>query len=158
MEVSLWKAACTARLLTHTFLLATLPTPAKSNSKADAAKAKAAEAERKKAEKAALLAAEEASLPSKPKPQVTGAAAKKKAAPTQKAKEKESIRPAGPGALAAGGGLASVDVNKEEDKDEEGTVHLAATGLDNMLEALELVHAKTDKSSLGSKVCDHEFK
>jgi hypothetical protein len=84
---------------------------------------------------------------------VTGAAAKKKAVPTKKEKEKESIRPAGPGALAAGGGLASVDVvNKEEDQEEEGTVHLAATGLDNMLEALELVNAKTDKSSLGAKV------
>jgi hypothetical protein len=106
------------------------------------------------------LAAEEASLPSKPKPQVTGAATKKKAAPapSKKAKEKESARPAGPGALAAGGGLggnldgvSNASTNGLDDDTDKETVHLAATGIDNMLEALELVNAKTDKSSVGAK-------
>jgi len=90
---------------------------------------------------------------------VTGAAAKKKvaAAPSKKAKEKESARPAGPGALAAGGGLggnldgvSTPSTDGLDDKEKE-TMHLAATGIDNMLEALELVNAKTDKSSVGAK-------
>ncbi len=40
-----------------------------------------------------------------------------------------------------------------KDADDAPPVHLAATGLDNMLEALELVNAKSDKSSVGAKVC-----
>jgi hypothetical protein len=88
-------------------------------------------------------------LPSKPK----GTA--KKAGTG--AKKKEPIRPAGPGALAAGGGLASVPVDEartsgKDTPEEAAEVHLAATGIDQMLEALELVNARTDKEALGAKV------
>lgn len=89
-------------------------------------------------------------MPSKPK------AAVKKAG-TGAAKKKEPIRPAGPGALAAGGGLASVPLDEartsgKNTPEEAAEVHLAATGIDQMLEALELVNARTDKEALGAKV------
>jgi beta-glucosidase-like glycosyl hydrolase len=123
---------------------------AKDNSKKDAARQKAEEAERKKREKEALLKAEEESLPSKPK-----ATAKK--AGTGAAKKKESIRPAGPGAIAAGGGIGGIPLDDEKKSgkntpEETPEVHLAATGIDSMLEALELVNARTDKEALGAKV------
>ncbi|KAJ9105108.1 hypothetical protein QFC20_004395 [Naganishia adeliensis] len=122
---------------------------AKDSSKKEAARAKAEEAERKKREKEALLKAEEESLPSKPKATV-------KKAGTGAAKKKEPIRPAGPGALAAGGGLASVPLDEAKTSgkntpEEVEAVHLAATGIDQMLEALELVNARTDKDALGAK-------
>ncbi|GHJ89636.1 hypothetical protein NliqN6_6038 [Naganishia liquefaciens] len=122
---------------------------AKDNSKKDAARQKAEEAERKKREKEALLKAEEESMPSKPK----GGAKK---AGTGAAKKKEPIRPAGPGAIAAGGGLAGISLDNEKKSgkntpEEPAEVHLAATGIDSMLEALELVNARTDKEALGAK-------
>lgn len=127
---------------------------AKDNSKKEAARQKAEEAERKKREKEALLKAEEESLPSKPK-----ATAKK--AGTGAAKKKEPIRPAGPGAIAAGGGLAGIPLDDEKKSgkntpEEAAEVHLAATGIDSMLEALELVNARTDKEALGAKVRPEE--
>lgn len=118
---------------------------AKDGSKADKAKEKAAEAERKKAEKAALLAEEEASLPSKP---VTKGGAKKSG------DKKKDVRPAGPGAIAAGGGLGSTTGSSTPDKtgyEPDPEVHIKATGLDNMLEALEIVNAKADKGSVGAQ-------
>jgi hypothetical protein len=36
--------------------------------------------------------------------------------------------------------------------DEEEVVELSATGIDGMLEALELVNQKTDKQTMGTKV------
>ncbi|KAJ9099924.1 hypothetical protein QFC21_003929 [Naganishia friedmannii] len=122
---------------------------AKDNSKKDTARQKAEEAERKKREKEALLKAEEESLPSKPKATVKKAGA-------GAAKKKEPIRPAGPGAIAAGGGISGIplDDGKKSGQDtpeEAAEVHLAATGIDQMLEALELVNARTDKEALGAK-------
>lgn len=96
---------------------------------------------------------EEASLPSKPK----GAGAKKAGD-----KKKEPIRPAGPGALAAGGGLGagtggsgSSTPAEKKGTEPEPQVHIQATGLDNMLDALELVNAKADKASTGAQVRWH---
>ena len=88
----------------------------------------------RKAENARLLAAEEAVVPSKPKP-----APKKKGA--------KDIKPAGPGAIAAGGGLSP-----EPEVDERGEVEsYAATGIDNALDLLEVVTAKMDKASVGQQ-------
>lgn len=123
---------------------------AKDGSKADKAKEKAAEAERKKAEKARLLAEEEASLPSKP---VAKGGAKKSG------DKKKDVRPAGPGAIAAGGGLGSSATGsgsstpdvKKTGFEPEPEVHIKATGLDNMLEALEIVNAKGDKANIGAQ-------
>lgn len=89
-------------------------------------------------------------MPSKPK----GGAKK---AGMGAAKKKEPIRPAGPGAIAAGGGLGGISLDDEKksgNSTPEGAaeVHLAATGIDSMLEALELVNARTDKEALGAKV------
>ena len=83
----------------------------------DAAAEKAAEATRKKAEKAALLAEEEASLPSKPK----GAGAKK-----------AEKKPAGRGIDSA---LGSLDKPSA----------LNATGIDNALDALDITADNSDK-------------
>lgn len=89
-------------------------------------------------------------MPSKPK----GGAKK---AGMGAAKKKEPIRPAGPGAIAAGGGLGGISLDDEKKSgkntpEEAAEVHLAATGIDSMLEALELVNARTDKEALGAKV------
>ncbi|OWZ66325.1 hypothetical protein AYX14_05999 [Cryptococcus neoformans] len=115
----------------------------KGASKADAAAAKAAEAARKKAEREALLAAEEASLPSKGK-----------AAPKAGAKKKLADK-----LVATGTGVAGYSVNdplnlrkaKGPDGEPEEVKELSAKGIDEMLEALELVNQKTDKATVGSK-------
>ncbi|KAG9017135.1 hypothetical protein FRB90_001610 [Tulasnella sp. 427] len=113
---------------------------------------KAADADRKAAA-ARQLADEEASTSSS-KPKGTG---QKGAAAKQKGKAKDSI-PAGPGAIAAGGLMApSTDPSKELDapndekaQDEPKKVEeFAATGLDDALEMMSLVTAKTDKASVG---------
>lgn len=83
----------------------------------DAAAAKQAEAERKKAEKAALLAEEEASLPSK------GSAKK---APAKKAK-----------------GLDLSGLDAPSSKKDLGSLN--ATGIDNALDALSLTSANNEK-------------
>lgn len=99
---------------------------------------------RKKAEKDALLAAEEASLPNKAK-SAPKAGAKKKAG--------DKLPPGGiiattfstddPLGLRKLKGPDGQDVKIDE---------LSADGLDQMLEALEIVNQKTDKDALGAKV------
>ncbi|KAL7422962.1 hypothetical protein Q5752_002260 [Cryptotrichosporon argae] len=122
---------------------------AKGVGKGDVEAAKKAEAAAKKAERAALLAAEEAALPTK------------KAAP--KAGAKKAAKPAGSAsgsqaALAAlgaqGAGLAAFRVEDPlglRKGDGQETVELGAVGVDQMLEALEIVHEKTDTDALGAK-------
>lgn len=69
------------------------------------------------------------------------------------------MRPAGPGAIAAGGGLggsatgsgSSTPDVKKTGFEPEPEVHIKATGLDNMLEALEIVNAKGDKANIGAQ-------
>ncbi|KAF7298478.1 hypothetical protein MKEN_01372900 [Mycena kentingensis (nom. inval.)] len=90
----------------------------------------------RKAENARLLAEEE-----------VGAPKKEKKAPAPK--KKVQPKPAGPGAIAAGGGLGPAE-EKGKDKQEDDLVEsFAATGIDNALDLLEAVNAKTDKASVG---------
>ncbi|KZV90790.1 DUF1014-domain-containing protein [Exidia glandulosa HHB12029] len=104
----------------------------------------------RKAEAARLLAEEEAALP-----------AKKAAAPKagKKAAQKPTPKPAGPGALAAGGGLAALSDDKGKSKDDivdDEPVSLSATGIDSALEMLDLVNAKADKASVGQQAAGIE--
>ncbi|KZV68107.1 DUF1014-domain-containing protein [Peniophora sp. CONT] len=96
-----------------------------------------------------MLAEEEASAPAKKT--VAPKAGAKKAKPTPK--------PAGPGAIAAGGGLAAVEAKEETptkpEKPEEVESY-SATGIDNALDLLEVVTAKMDKASVGSKAGEIE--
>ncbi|KAJ7221606.1 DUF1014-domain-containing protein [Mycena pura] len=110
----------------------------------------------RRAENARLLAEEEAVAP--PKVKVAPKAAKK------------SQKPAGPGALAAGGGLgvgaaASADAeptptpapkDKEKEVPDEEPQSFAATGIDNMLDLLDVVTAKADKASVGQQAAGIE--
>lgn len=93
----------------------------------------------RKAEIARLLAEEEASAPSKPK--AAPKAGAKKAAP----------KPAGPGAIAAGGLGGPIGPTKAEEPES-----YSATGLDNALDLLEVVTAKMDKATVGSKAAELE--
>jgi len=93
----------------------------------------------RKAENARLLAEEEAAVSTKPKP-----APKKKGA--------KDIKPAGPGAIAAGGGLST----NPEDGGHPEVESYAATGIDNALDLLEVVTAKTDKASVGQQAAGIE--
>jgi hypothetical protein len=100
-----------------------------------------------------LLAEEESSAP-----------AKVKAAPKA---VKKVQKPAGPGAIAAGGGLAAVATSeasapetskgkvKEERTDEEPESY-SATGIDNALDLMEVVTAKMDKASVGQQAAGIE--
>ncbi|KAF5353180.1 hypothetical protein D9757_012655 [Collybiopsis confluens] len=105
----------------------------------------------RKAENARLLAEEEASVPSKPK-----------AAPKVGAKKtsvKPQPKPAGPGAIAAGGGLGGADAEekgKGGDSETKEVESYAATGIDNALDLLEVVTAKMDKASVGSQAAGIE--
>jgi len=94
---------------------------------------------KKKAEKEALLAAEEAALPSKPK-----------AAPKAGSKKKETP-------VAKPGGLNNFSINDplnlRSGRDEEPVEEFGATGVEGMLEALEVANQKTDKQAMGAKVC-----
>jgi len=98
---------------------------------------------RKKAEKDALLAAEEASLPTK------------KAAPKAGQKKKEPKQLA-PGGIISGNFSTDDPLGLRKAKgpngEDEPVVELSATGIDGMLEALELVNQKTDKDTVGAKV------
>lgn len=93
-----------------------------------------------------MLAEEEASAPAK------------KAAPKAGAKKatKATPKPAGPGAIAAGGGLDDIE-DKEKEKDvprpekPEEPESYEATGIDNALDLLEIVTAKMDKASVGTQ-------
>lgn len=105
---------------------------AKSSAKKEAAADKAAEAQRKKAEKAALLAEEEMSLPSKPKGAGNKTGAKK-----------------GAGAGAGRGlDLGALD-GEPSDQAKQGALN--ATGIDNALDALSLTNA----SGAGDKIDRH---
>ncbi|CAE6446160.1 unnamed protein product [Rhizoctonia solani] len=123
-----------------------------SKSAEEKAAKKAAEAARK-AENARLLAEEEAGL-----------ASAKKAAPkaTSKGKAKPPPpKPAGPGALAAGGGLASVPEPPAASpdsgiKEPDIVESFAATGIDDALDLLDVVNAKTDKASVGQQAAGIE--
>jgi hypothetical protein len=101
----------------------------------------------RKAESARLLAEEEANAPSKPK-----------VAPKAGQKKKAEPLPAGPGALAAGGGLAAVgDGSADKGKEKETEVEsFSATGIDNALDLLDAVTAKMDKASLGQQAAGIE--
>ncbi|KAK7024040.1 DUF1014-domain-containing protein [Favolaschia claudopus] len=97
----------------------------------------------RKAETARLLAEEEASAPSKVK------AAPKAVKKTQK--------PAGPGAIAAGGGLAAVSASESgKGKEKEEPESFSATGIDNALDLMEVVTAPTDKASVGQQAAGIE--
>ncbi|KAG7096606.1 hypothetical protein E1B28_004023 [Marasmius oreades] len=99
----------------------------------------------RKAENARLLAEEESSAPSKVK-------SAPKAGSTAK-KSKVPQAPAGPGAIAAGGGLGAT---KEDDRDDAKIESYAATGIDNALDLLEVVNAKADKASIGTQAAGIE--
>ncbi|KAL5494745.1 hypothetical protein ACEPAI_206 [Sanghuangporus weigelae] len=101
--------------------------------------AKRKEALAAKAERERLLAEEEASLPSKPKASPKTGAGKKKASAST------TPRAAGPGALAAGGGLGDV-AEKGESREIES---FAASNVDDAIAMLEVVNAKQDKASVG---------
>jgi len=116
------------------------------DTKGGKAKKQAQEEKRKqdlarKQEAARLLAEEEAAAP-----------AKVKAAP-KAGKKKEAARPAGPGAIAAGGGLAADDKGKGREEEPEA---FHATGIDNALDLLEVVTAKMDKASVGTQAAGIE--
>ncbi|EEB89430.1 hypothetical protein MPER_12471 [Moniliophthora perniciosa FA553] len=122
------------------------PTSKSSKSKADKDEKRKADLARK-AENAKLLEEEE-----------KGSAAKVKSAPKAGAKKKAAEKPAGPGALAAGGGLGA-DSSKDEKPRIEAPKEVesyAATGIDNMLDLLEVVNAKNDKASVGSQAAGIE--
>ena len=121
---------------------------------AKASKAKEAKEEKRraeaarKAENARLLAEEEATLPK--------AKAGPKAGPKKAAK---SQGPAGPGAVAAGGGLNNVikPVAKVEMNDDDKIVEsFQATGIDDALDLLAVVTAKSDKASVGQQAAGLE--
>lgn len=76
-----------------------------------------------------MLAEEEASQPSKPK----GGA--------NKAGNKKQSKPAGPGALSAGG------INADFEKPES----FGASGLDDAIDMMSIVGQKSDKASMGAK-------
>jgi len=95
----------------------------------------------RKAENARLLAEEEAKAP-----------VKVKAAPKAGAKKAADKKPAGPGAIAAGGGIA--DEPKDEPPKEAESY--SATGIENMLDLLEVVNAKSDKASVGQQAAGLE--
>ncbi|KAM6500985.1 Protein of unknown function (DUF1014) domain containing protein [Amanita muscaria] len=99
----------------------------------------------RKAESAKLLAEEEASAPVKAKP----APKAKKVAP----------KPAGPGAIAAGGEPAAVGSSQNDNAPVPPTGEVesyAATGIDNALDLLEVVTAKADKASVGQQAANIE--
>lgn len=81
-----------------------------------------------------------------------------KAAPKAGAKKAaaKTPKPAGPGAIAAGGGLGeSVKERTVDDASQEVETY-TATGLDNALDLLEIVNAKADKASVGQQAAGIE--
>ncbi|THH17976.1 hypothetical protein EW146_g2935 [Bondarzewia mesenterica] len=101
----------------------------------------------RKAENARLLAEEEASAPTKKAAPKAGA--KKAAAAKQQ-------KPAGPGAIAAGGAFEGAEEAKAVSTRDEPVESFSATGIDNALDLLEVVTAKMDKASVGSKAAGIE--
>ncbi|KAF9464580.1 hypothetical protein BDZ94DRAFT_1161858 [Collybia nuda] len=92
----------------------------------------------RKAENARLLAEEEASQP-----------VKVKAAPKAAKKAVKEPKPAGPGAIAAGGSLGTEPTEAEVES-------YTATGIDNALDLLDVVTAKMDKASVGQQAAGIE--
>ena len=102
----------------------------------------------RKAENARLLAEEEAASQRVKK-------VASKASPKKGAKPK----PAGPGAIAAGGEQLSdpnVAAAGSPGKSAEEVESFAATGIDNALDLLEVVTAKVDKASIGNQAAGIE--
>ncbi|KAG1736885.1 uncharacterized protein EDB91DRAFT_1055360 [Suillus paluster] len=100
----------------------------------------------RKAENARLLAEEEAT-PAKAKP-----------TPKAAGKKKDS-KPAGPGAIAAGGDPSAAAAETETNPKDEPPKEIesyAATGIDNALDLLEVVTAKMDKASVGQQAAGLE--
>ncbi|KAH9930831.1 uncharacterized protein B0H18DRAFT_116170 [Fomitopsis serialis] len=118
----------------------------KSNKKNEDKEAKRQAELVRKAEKARLLAEEEASV------------ATKKVAPKAGAKKagSKAAKPAGPGAIAAGGVLADAPEKEKEKEVSAEPESFAATGLDNALDLLEVVTAKMDKASVGQRAAGLE--
>ncbi|KAF8437461.1 hypothetical protein L210DRAFT_3622166 [Boletus edulis BED1] len=117
---------------------------AKSNKAKEEREVKRREDLARKAENARLLAEEEAAVASRVK--TTPKAGAKKAA--------KAATPAGPGAIAAGG-----DFGKEPEKSKdtpEKVESFATSGIDNALDLLEVVNAKTDKASVGQQAAGIE--
>jgi hypothetical protein len=107
------------------------------------AKKEAAEAKRKadiarKAENARMLAEEVESI----KPKAIGA---------KKKFTQAGGKSAGPGAMAAGGELDSVDEPELKEDEPKEVESFAASGIDNALDLLEVVTAKMDKASVGAQ-------
>ncbi|KAH9842474.1 DUF1014-domain-containing protein [Rhodofomes roseus] len=99
----------------------------------------------RKAEIARLLAEEEASAPQK---KIAPKAGAKKAA--------KAVKPAGPGAIAAGGVLGAEPGKEKEKEASPEPESFAATGLDNALDLLDVVTAKMDKASVGQRAAGLE--
>lgn len=97
----------------------------------------------RKAEAARLLAEEEVGISSK------------KSTPNKASNKKKDTKPAGPGAISAGGGLDTVDV-KETDTEPKAVESYSATGIDNALDLLEVVNARTDKATVGQQAAGIE--
>lgn len=97
----------------------------------------------RKAEAARLLAEEEVGMSSK------------KVTSNKAGNKKKDTKPAGPGAISAGGGLDSVDV-KETDTEPKEVESYSATGIESALELLEVVNAKTDKATVGQQAAGIE--
>lgn len=116
----------------------------KPNKSKEEREAKRREELARKAENARLLAQEEAAAPSKVK--TAPKAGAKKAA--------KAATPAGPGAIAAGGDLGKESESKGAPPAKVESY--AATGIDNALDLLEVVTAKTDKASVGQQAAGIE--
>lgn len=96
----------------------------------------------RKAENARLLAEEEAGAP--PKAKATPKAGKK------------SSKPAGPGAIAAGGISAGSALGSEAEDPPKEVESYAATGIDSAIDLLDVVTAKMDKASVGQQAAGIE--
>jgi hypothetical protein len=92
----------------------------------------------RKAETARLLAEEETS------------AAPKKTTPKKTGNKKKDAKPAGP---TDGSGAANLEEAGDEPREPES---FSATGIDNALDLLDVVNAKTDKASVGQQAAGIE--
>lgn len=81
-----------------------------------------------------------------------------KRAPKAGAKKAKMAGPAGPGAIAAGGGLANAGDPSTKDGHGDAKVveSFEATGLDDALDLLTIVNAKSDKASVGQQAAGLE--
>ncbi|KDR81940.1 hypothetical protein GALMADRAFT_240270 [Galerina marginata CBS 339.88] len=100
----------------------------------------------RKAENARLLAEEEAAV----------SAVKPKAPASKKKAAGKDVKPAGPGAIAAGGELEEGSSNPKANEPAPEVESYSATGIDNALDLLEVVTAKMDKASVGQQAANIE--